>query len=105
MSLPTSQISQGLSGMQLEIWVESTADIRYTATRNAQGPLPNLQTEAFTLFPPRSVADDFVCYSLAGLLWVVASPGTRSGGARKAGHPVVSERSGGFFLPWTVPGG
>jgi len=73
----------------LEICVETTADISYTATRDAQGPLHNLENEAFSPFSTWPPSDDVAVYSLSGPRRFFAGPGARSYGPPAATHPVV----------------
>src|SRR5271166_6871146 len=90
---------------RLKICVESAADIRYTATSDAQGPLHNLQIEALSPFSTRLASDDLVGNSLSVPNHVVAGARARSYLCRAATNPVVPPIPGGLFLPWTVSGG
>src|SRR5271165_1078515 len=89
----------------LEICVETTADISYTATRDAQGPLHNLENEALSPFSTRLASDDLAGNFLPVPNHVVA--GTRAGSylCRAATNSIVPAIPRGFSLPWTVPGG
>ena len=68
----------------LEICVESTADVRYTATKDAQGKLRNLQSNALSPFSSRRPSDDMVGHSLSDPHHVVASARARSYRCRAA---------------------
>ena len=98
-------MEQSVRILFLKMGVESTADISYTATRDAQGPSHNYYSGTVSPFSPRLPPDDLVVYSLSGVYRFVAGPGARSYRNRAASDPVVSAKPGGFFLSWTVPRG
>jgi hypothetical protein len=62
----------------LEIYVESSRDISYTATRDGQGPMHNLRSEAFLSFITCLSSDDLVGNTLLDASDVVASARARS---------------------------
>src|SRR5271165_1545739 len=91
---------------RLEICVESAADIRYTATRDAQGPFHNLRKDALSPFSTELPSDDLVGNSLSYLPnHVVDGARARSYLCRAGTNSIVPAIPGGFSLPWTVPGG
>ena len=62
----------------LEICVESSRDISYTATRDGQGPMHNLQSGAFLSFIACWASNDLVGNALLDPGDVIAGAGARS---------------------------
>ena len=62
----------------LEIYVESSRDISYTATRDGQGPMHNLQSGAFLSFIACWASNDLVGNALLDPGDVIAGAGARS---------------------------
>src|SRR5271166_6792353 len=89
----------------LEICVESTANLRYTAGRDGQGPQHNLQSDILSRFSACLPSGALVVYSFSGPRRFFAGPGTRPYRSGEATHPVVPERPGAFFSPWAFPRG
>jgi len=61
----------------LEICVESTANLRYTAGRDGQGPQHNLQSDILSRFSTCLPSGALVVYSFSGPRRFFAGPGTR----------------------------